>query len=126
MSEDKKKLLMIEDDSFLRKLYRDRFKKEGFLFTEAISGEEGVNKIYQELPDVVLLNVLLPVKGGFELLREIKDDSKVKDIPVIILTNLGQEEDIEEGKECGATSYLVKANVKFSDVVEKVKEVLEE
>ncbi len=123
---EKKKILMIEDDSFLRRLYRDRFEKEGFLFVEATNGEEGLNKIRQEKPDLILLNILIPIKGGFDLLREIEEEPELKKIPVIVLTNLGHDEDIREGESYGVAHYLIKAEVRFTEVIRKAKEVLEE
>lgn len=126
METEKPKILMIEDDLFLRKLYRDQFTLAGFHFIEAINGVEGINKVVGEEPDLVLLDLILPRKNGFDVLADMKKNRKTKHIPVIILSHLPQESDIQEGFRLGAKDYLVKTDVRLSDVVEKVKQVLRE
>jgi len=117
-----KKILMIEDDKFLRKFYRDKLTRAGFDFIEATNGEEGLNKVISESPDLVLLDLILPRKNGFDVLIEMKRNENTKKIPVIILSNLGQESDIKRGLELGAQDYLVKPEISLSEVVDKVKE----
>jgi len=117
----KKKILMIEDNIFLRKLYRDKLDREGFDFVEAINGLEGINKSISESPDLILLDLILPLKNGFDVLIEIRKNPTTKKIPVIILSNLGQETDIQEALSLGAQEYLVKTEVKLSEAVDKVK-----
>lgn len=124
MTKKPQKILMIEDDIFLRKIYRDKLTRAGFEFVEAINGEEGVNKALSEKPDLVLLDLILPRKNGFDVLMEIRKSREVKKIPVIILSNLGQESDIKRGMSLGANDYFVKANVTLAEVVERVKEWL--
>jgi len=119
-----KKILMIEDDIFLRRVYRDQFIRVGFEFIEATNGVEGLNKINSENPDLILLDLMLPRKNGFDVLREIQEDKKTKRIPVIILSNLGQELDIKEGLALGAKDYLIKTEMRISEVVDKVKKHL--
>jgi len=115
---------MIEDDSFLRKLYRDKFEKEGFDFLEATNGVEGINKIVSESPDVIIIDLLLPMKSGFDVLNEMKEREGLESIPVLVLSNLAQDTDIQEAKDLGAKEYFIKSEIKFSDVVEKVKEII--
>ena len=117
-----KKILMIEDDRFLRKIYRDKLTRAGFDFIEATNGEEGLNKVISESPDLVLLDLILPRKNGFDVLIEMKRNKNTKNIPVIILSNLGQELDIKRGLGLGAQNYLVKTDISLSEVVEKIKE----
>jgi len=119
-----KKVLMVEDNIFLRKLYRDKLTRSGFNFIEATNGIEGLNKISSEKPDLVILDLIIPGKNGFDILTEMKANSSIKNIPVIVLSNLGQESDIKEGLSLGAKEYLVKTDVRLSDVVEKVKKVI--
>ena len=119
-----KKILMIEDDRFLRKIYRDKLTRAGFEFLEATNGEEGLNKVIAEKPDLVLLDLILPRRNGFDVLIEIKRNRNTQNIPVIILSNLGQESDIKRGISLGAQDYLVKTDISLSEVVEKVKEWL--
>lgn len=115
---------MIEDDIFLRKIYREKFLRSDFDFLEATNGEEGLNKIITENPDLVLLDLMLPRKNGFDVLTEMKRNEATKNIPVVILSNLGQESDIKRGLALGANDYLVKTDVSLSEVVEKAKEWL--
>ena len=119
-----KKILMIEDDRFLRKIYRDKLTKAGFEFIEATNGIEGINKVISERPDLVLLDLILPRKNGFDVLIDMKSNKNTKDIPVIILSNLGQESDIKRGLALGAQDYFVKTEVSLSEVVDKAKEWL--
>lgn len=118
------RILIIEDDKFLIKLYNDKLTRAGFDVSMAISGEEGLAKVENEKPDIVLLDVILPQKNGFDILSELKLNPDTKNIPVIILTNLGQESDIKTGLELGAADYLVKTDFSINKLPEKVKTVL--
>jgi DNA-binding response OmpR family regulator len=120
----KGKILIIEDDKFLIKLYGDKLRLDGFEVAGAISGAEGLHKISSENPDLVILDLVLPQKSGFEILSEMKLDSKTKKIPVIILTNLGQESDIKKGLDLGADAYLVKTEFSVNDLSGLIKEHL--
>jgi len=113
---------MVEEDRFLRKIYRDKLSRLGFEFLEATNGEEGLNKVIYERPDLVILDLMLPKKNGFDVLIDIKNNKNTQKIPVIILSNLGQESDIKRGFDLGAAGYLVKTDVSLSRVVEEVKE----
>jgi len=124
MPKEKQKILMIEDDRFLRKIYRDKLTKAGFEFIEATNGIEGTNKVISERPDLVLLDLILPRKNGFDVLIDMKSNKNTKDIPVIILSNLGQESDVKRGLALGAQDYLVKTEISLSEVVDRVKEWL--
>ena len=115
---------MVEEDRFLRKIYRNKFLNSGFEFIEATNGIEGLNKIFSEKPDLVLLDIILPRKNGFDVLIEIKRSTATKKIPVIIFSNLSQETDIKRGLSFGAQDYLVKTDISHSEVVNKVKERL--
>lgn len=121
---DKQKILIVEDDEFLSGMYVTKFSLEGFAVVYALDGEEGINKARQEKPHLILLDLLLPKKDGFEVLEELKQDQETKAIPVILLTNLSQESDIKRGKELGAADYLIKAYNIPSEVVKKVKTLL--
>ena len=122
MLDRKPKILMIEEDKFLRKIYRDKFSRLDFDFFEATTGEEGLNKVIYEKPDIVILDLMLPKKNGFDVLIDIKRNKNTQAIPVFILSNLGQESDKKRGISLGAEEYLVKTEVSLSEVVEKVKE----
>lgn len=118
------KILIIEDDRFLRKIYKNKLEAEGFEVMEAIEGEEGIHKVQNEQPNLVLLDLMLPRKDGFDVLSDIKKDPNTKDIPIIILTVLGQESDIKRGLDLGATNYLVKGQTDLNQVVKVIKQTL--
>ena len=118
------KILLVEDDPFLLDMYSTKFKEVGFNIVTAQDGEMGLVKAKEELPDLILLDVVLPKKDGFEVLKQLKSDSKTAKIPVILLTNLGLDSDVKRGLELGAQSYIIKAHFTPTEVVAKVKEVL--
>lgn len=118
------KVLVAEDDAFLSKAYAAKLKKEKFEVILASDGDEVLNKIKAESPDIVLLDIVMPKKNGFDVLYEIKQGQKTKEIPVVILSNLGQEEDIKRGKDLGADDYLIKSNIAIGDIVSKIKQVM--
>lgn len=120
---EKKKILIVEDDQFLHKILATKIKAAGFDVISAYDGESALKKV-KEMPDLILLDLILPQMSGFEFLGEIKLDAKLKKIPVIVLSNLGQEEDLERAKSLGAQDYLVKANFSIDEVVKKIKEWL--
>jgi DNA-binding response OmpR family regulator len=119
-----KKILIIEDDKFLRELIARKLEKEGYEVLEAVDGEEGFKKVHDEKPDLVLLDLILPGIDGFEVLSKIKDDVSLSQIPVIVLSNLGQKEDVDKGLGLGAIDYLIKAHFTPVEIVEKVRNAL--
>jgi len=119
-----KNILIIEDDRFLRELIAKKLIKEDFNISEAIDGEEGIKKIKGEKPDLVLLDLILPGIDGFEVLSKMREDSSITRIPVIILSNLGQREDVERGLKLGAVDYLIKAHFTPGEIIEKIKLIL--
>ncbi len=123
-SPSNKKILIIEDDRFLRELISRKLKNEGFLILEAVDGEDGVKKISDEKPDLVLLDLILPGIDGFEVLRRIKDNPVSGSIPVIILSNLGQKEEVERGLKLGANDFLIKAHFTPKEIIEKIKTII--
>lgn len=119
------KILLIEDDEVLRDLCLTKLQKENFEVSSAIDGQEGLRKIAQERPDLVLLDIILPGIDGFEVLKQMRNSTaSIANIPVILLTNLGQETDIEKGESLGARDYLVKANFTTEEIVAKIKKAL--
>ena len=119
----KTRVLVIEDDRFLQKILLMKFMAEGFVVQGASDGEDGLKQVLAEPPDLVVLDLILPKMNGFEVLTEMKTNSITKNIPVVILSNLGQEEDIRRVMELGALEFLVKSNHSIMEVVSKVKEV---
>lgn len=119
-----KKILIVEDDKFLRELIAQKLIKEGYDIAEAVDGEKGIKSVKEEKPDLILLDLILPGIDGFEVLAKIKEDPVLSQIPVIILSNLGQKDDIERGLKIGAVDYLIKAHFTPGEIIEKVKAVL--
>ena len=117
------KILIIEDDKFLRELISQKVAKEGYQVTEAVDGEDGAKKAKEEKPDLVLLDLILPGIDGFEVLSSIKEDPTIAQVPVIIFSNLGQKDDVERGLKLGAVDYLIKAHFMPSEVVAKIKDL---
>lgn len=118
------KVLIVEDEETLSQMYSIKFEKEGFTVLTANDGQTGLDLATKEKPDVILLDVIMPKMDGFMVLEQLQAETTTKKIPVIMLTNLGQTEDLEKGKKMGATDYLVKASCTPMQVVEKVQSVL--
>lgn len=120
----KGKILMVEDDKFLRDLAVKKFTQAGYDVVVAIDGSEAMAVAAKENPGVILLDIILPGMDGFEVLRILKADAKLKAVPVILMSNLGQESDIERGTALGAAEYLVKAHFTLDEIVEKIKKYM--
>lgn len=125
MVQDKIKIVLIEDDSFLAGMYATKLNLEGFEVIQASDGLEGVEKVREIKPDMVLLDIILPKMDGFEVLEALKKDPDLKDIPVMMLTNLGKKEEVDKGFEMGAVDYLIKAHFVPSEVIKKIKKYLD-
>jgi len=124
--ENKTKILLIEDDTFLVEMYTTKFELEGFAVASAEDGKKGLEMVKKENPDIILLDILMPKMDGFAVLDALKKDQETADIPVILLTNLGQKDDVKKGFEKGAVGYLIKAHFMPSEVVDKIKKILQE
>jgi DNA-binding response OmpR family regulator len=118
------KILIIEDDAFLRSLAVTKLEKELFEVSMAANGQEGLAAIAANKPDLVILDLMLPVMSGFDILKSLKADDATKDIKVIVFSNLGEESDIKTCLDLGANDYLVKANFTLDELVEKIKGLL--
>lgn len=119
-----KKILIVEDDKFLRELISQKLLKEGYDISEAVDGVRAIEVLKTERPDLILLDLILPGIDGFEVLTKIKGDANVAKIPVIVLSNLGQKEDIERGIKLGANDYLIKAHFTPGEIIEKIKGII--
>jgi len=102
MEGKKAKILFIDDDNFLRKVYKSELTEQGYEVFLAADGEEGFKMAEEEDPDLIILDMIMPKKNGFEVLTELQDNPKTKNIPVVILSNLGQEDDVKKGLDLGA------------------------
>ena len=120
----KKRILLIEDDAFIAQLYGLKFKQTPYEFILAKDGDEGISLAKEDKPDLILLDIILPKNNGFTILENLKKDESTKNIPVILLTNLGQQENIQKGMTLGAVDYIIKAHHTPQEVVEKVRPFL--
>lgn len=120
------KILLIEDDSFMVEMYTTKFELEGFEVVAAEDGRKGLDMVKKVKPDIILLDILMPDMDGWDVLKTLKKDKLLADIPVIMLTNLGQKDDVKKGFEMGAVGYLIKAHFMPSEVVDKIKKILKE
>jgi DNA-binding response OmpR family regulator len=121
----KPKVLLIEDEALLTRMYSKKLESDNYECFIAENGLEGLKIAQEKLPDIILCDIMMPVKDGITTLKELKENETTKGIPVIMLTNLSDEKYVEETLELGAVSYLVKSQLVPADVVKKVKEVLE-
>ncbi len=119
-----KKILLVEDDKFLRELIAKKLRSEDYEVIEALDGEDGIAKAKELKPDLVLLDLVLPGIDGFGVLAKIKEDPATNQAPVIILSNLGQQEEIARTLKLGATDFLIKAHFTPSEIIEKIKRIL--
>jgi DNA-binding response OmpR family regulator len=124
MEEKNKKILIIEDDPFLSDMYATKFQLKGYKVNLSKNGEEAMEEIKKEKPAIILLDILMPKMDGYEFLGKLKRDERLKDIPVVIMTNLGQKKEVEKGLELGADDYIIKAYFTPKEVIEKVESLL--
>lgn len=122
--EKKVKILLIEDDPFLSSMYSTKFEMENFDVASAEDGAKGLSLALSDRPDIILLDILMPKMNGFEVLEKLRANKETKDVPVILLTNLNQRDDIEKGMALGAADYLIKAHFMPSEVVDKIKKTI--
>ena len=119
-----KYILLIEDDPFLIDIYTTKFREANFEVEVVEDGEKALTSLKERKPDLLLLDIVLPNVDGWEILREIREDSNLKDLKVVILSNLGQKEEVEKGFKLGAAKYLIKAHHTPTEVVEEVKKII--
>lgn len=124
MEKNKKKILLVEDDLFILGMYSGKLKEEGFDLKTAEDGASALKMAKENIPDLILLDIIIPVMNGFEVLAEIKKDKNLENVPVVMLTNLGQKKDIERGLKMGAQDYIIKAHFAPSEVMDKIRKIL--
>lgn len=122
--EESKVILLVDDDLTLREMYDERLKAEGFDIIQASNGDEALRKAKENKPNIILLDIMMPKVNGFDVLKELKADPELKDIPVIILTALIQDVDRVQGKKLGATDYIVKSETMPGEVLVKIKNAI--
>ncbi len=119
-----KKILIIEDDTFLQELESNRLKKDNYEIIAAGTGDEALEKINKPGIDLILLDLILPGVDGFDILKTIKENTATKKIPVIVFSNLSEEEDIKKAKKLGAKEFMVKSNFSLAELSEHINKIL--
>jgi DNA-binding response OmpR family regulator len=119
------KILLVDDDKLMVKMYQGKFEDDGFSVAVAVDGQKGFDRALEFKPDLILLDIMMPKVNGLEMLKKLKSNDATKKTPVILLTNVGgSDEDVKRGLGLGAVAYMVKAHYDAKDVVAKVKEIL--
>ena len=119
-----KKILFIEDEAVMQKAVSEFLGAKGYNVVSALDGELGINMAKNSSPDLILLDIILPKKSGFDVLRDLKSDEKTKSVPVIILTNLSQIDDVSKMMDMGITTYLVKSDQSLQDILRVIDQIL--
>ncbi len=119
-----KKILLIEDDSLIVKIYTTRLVADGFKVLSAGNGEEGLRIAEQERPDLILLDIMMPKMDGFSVLETLRRHDVLKQVPIIVYSNLAQESEMKRALELGANEFIVKANISPTELVNKIKSYL--
>ena len=123
---DKKKILIVEDDNFVAEVYLAKLSEMGYETVLAQNGEEGLAELKKGKIDLILLDILMPIMNGIEMLEEVKKNEEWKNIPVILLTNIGEKESIQKVREMGVKNYLIKSHFTPAEVIEKVESVFKD
>ena len=116
-----KKILIVEDEEIMYSLLERKLRAEGYDVTVAKDGEEGLLKMHEEKPDLILLDIIMPKKGGFEVMEEMQKEKELRDIPVIVISNSGQPVELDKAQQLGAKDWLIKTEFDPQEVIEKVK-----
>ena len=120
------KIVLVEDDPLLIDIYSTKFREAGFQVAVVDRGDAAADRVAKEKPELVVRDIVLPQKDGWEILKSVKSNPKTKNIKVVILSNLGQKEEIERGMGLGAAGYLIKAHYTPSQVVKEIRKILQE
>lgn len=120
----KKNILIIEDDEFFRELITKKLLSGGFTIWGVDDGVEGIKKAKESKPDLILLDILLPGADGFEVLSSLKEDPATSSVPIVVLSNLSQKEDIEKALKLGASDFLVKSQFLLNEIIDKIQSFL--
>lgn len=124
VGEQTKRILVVEDDRFMRKAAEAALRRHGFAVSTAVDGEDALRQVGCDIPDLILLDLIMPKLQGFEVLRILQQDPDTQQIPVIVLSNLGQESDMRQTLEDGAVAYFIKSNLSLQELVSRVQETL--
>jgi two-component system, OmpR family, response regulator VicR len=126
MTGETKKVMLVEDDRFLSSIIKTRLEKDGLLVTQAFDGEDAIKRLTEEQPDLIILDLIMPKMNGFEVLKEISTTPGLEKTPVVIVSNLAQDSDIEKARQLGAKEYFVKVKVSVDDLVGKIENLVQQ
>ncbi|MDE2173650.1 MAG: response regulator [Patescibacteria group bacterium] len=121
---ENKKVMIVEDDRFLSSLIKARLEKDGFTVLQAFDGAEAIERLKEEKPDLIILDLIMPKVTGFEVLQSISITPGLEKVPVVILSNLAQDSDIEKARQLGAREYFVKVKISIDDLIGKIKDLV--
>jgi len=124
MNNSKISILVVEDDKFISNAYKIKLNSEGYQVKNAYNGVEAIEMLKNFYPDLIILDLVMPIKNGFEVLKDLKKNKKLLSIPIIVATNLGEDQYIVKAKEMGATDYILKSEMSLDDLVKKIKSLL--
>jgi len=124
MSKSKYTILLAEDDQFLQRMYATKLEQSGLLVVTASDGAKALELVKKKKPDLLVLDILMPKKDGFEVLQAVRADPSLKNVPVIVLTNLGEPDDVKRARKLGANDYLIKAHFLPSEVMHVIQKYL--
>jgi DNA-binding response OmpR family regulator len=124
MANEPKKIMIIEDDRFLSSLMKARLEKEGFTVAQAFDGEEAMQELKSDLPSLIILDLIMPKVTGFEVLQMISITPQLDKVPVVIVSNLAQDSDIEKARQLGAREYFIKVKISIDDLIGKIKSLV--
>lgn len=120
-----KTVLLVEDNDFIRNMYQLKLSKSGLEVAEAGDGVQALEKIKAQKPDVILLDLMMPNMGGLDVLKQLKADGMLPDLPVVVLTNVMDQQSVDDAKKLGARDYIVKTDLTPTQVVEKIQPLLQ-
>lgn len=120
-----KTVLLVEDNDFIRNMYQLKLSKSGLEVVEAGDGVQALEKIKAQKPDVILLDLMMPNMGGLDVLKQLKSDGMLPDLPVVVLTNVMDQQSVDDAKKLGARDYIVKTDLTPTQVVEKIQPLLQ-
>ncbi|MCS6789013.1 MAG: response regulator [Patescibacteria group bacterium] len=125
MNDNQPKIFIIEDDKFLSLVLKGRLEREGIKVFQAFDGKEALDLLKQEIPDLILLDLIMPNMSGFEFLENLRQDPQYASIPVVVISNLGQETDVQKAKTFGVIEYYVKVRTSIEDLISRIKEIIQ-
>jgi DNA-binding response OmpR family regulator len=126
MADEAKKVMLVEDDRFLSSLIKARLEKDGIVVQQAFDGDDAIKRLPDEKPDLVILDLIMPKTNGFDVLKAISMTPGIETTPVVIVSNLAQDSDIEKARQLGAKEYFVKVKISIDDLIGKIENLVQQ